>query len=768
MSGSALTVPPPRDDDHDDVAWALRAASAQWRREAVQDAIGWVRRAAETAVEVGAIDRAVELSKLAESLSGPQVQAVAPPPPVGARAAPTVEVEVDVEMDDDEVVLLDDVEDIDDVEDVEDVDDVEDGIVFDEPQIAPSVPPAKSSAPPPPSSLPPPAMSSAAAPRRTTTTSRGVDLPPSMRPSPSGLEIEEEELSEEEALEFGELQFEDEVETSRVSVGSAPPSPHAGPVSISSTGALSVDFSTAAEYATSGGRGTSLDEHEQLEKELGVDLSLRGHGAGSASEPRAPSVPQIPFVPERGGPVPMAAPSFEQGFPQRGGSDHEDVREAYDYDMPGSISPVPGRASVRPSSPPGASDRITSARSEPYDLAPSAELPPAAPAPIEPPSRPTTAPPPAMMSEPEERPSQLPPVDEGSLLPAPSARFGSRSVPPPSSIGSRPQTEVLSSAPEPDELDDMFAAISRPPPKPATGVPSVRFTSSGAEAPDLAPAPPGVLSEQAGVLSEQAGALSEQAGALSEQEGPILVDGIDLMEVPGLQDLPDEAARLLAQGAAIRSLGVREEVSAFSVLLVTAGSVQLMPTVADAACAYARRGEVLFTQGTFEDGVAVRVVGAEPGTRVALFDKEMLSAATSDCPWVFDELSEVANKYLAFAGGVLGPLGDSLDDMFRFMVLEKCSVKSKPAGVIIAEAGKPMDGMYILGGGSLEVLAPDGSVKEQLNLGDFVFPETVLSAGPASATVRAGGSGALVLYANRMGAHELLATCPPFIEILAG
>src|SRR5690606_33556114 len=114
MSGSVLTVPPPRDDDHDDVAWALRAASAQWRRDATADAIGWVRRAAETAEEIGSFDRAAELNRLATRLSGAPV-AVAPPPPPGARGSI---VDIEVVMEDAEI--LDDIEDLDDVEDLDD------------------------------------------------------------------------------------------------------------------------------------------------------------------------------------------------------------------------------------------------------------------------------------------------------------------------------------------------------------------------------------------------------------------------------------------------------------------------------------------------------------------------------------------------------------------------------------------------------------------------------------------------------------------------
>jgi hypothetical protein len=489
------------------------------------------------------------------------------------------------------------------------------------------------------------------------------------------------------------------------------------------------------------------DDHDQIEQELGIDLSVRLSG----SPPSAP-VPDLAALSGasrsfREESVHLGDPSasFGQSLAQEAPLPSVQApKGAYDDPFGSAVSPVPGRASVRPSRPPGSPDRVTSAASEPYGLAPSAQLPPTAPrfglgAPIEPPSSPTTAPPPAAMREPEERPSVLPEVQRESYP------TGHPSAPPPG--------PAISNAPEPDEVDDMFAAISRPPPKPAT-----RVLPSGA---GVAPAPPGL--EKSPDSSAPASQLVRQT-----EEGGILVDGIDLMEIPGLQDLPDDAALALARTARLVSLHRGEEVTSFGVALVTRGAVQLMPTVADAPCAHARKGEVLFTKGTLHTEVAVRAVGYDPGSRVAVFSQEALLEATSASPWVADELAEIADKYLAFAGAVLGPLGRSLDDMFRFMVLEKCTVKSKAPGAIIGQAGAPMDGMYILGGGTLELLNPDGSVSGELALGDFVFPETVLSAAPARQTIRAGKDGALVLFANRMGAHELLATCPPLIELLAG
>lgn len=245
------------------------------------------------------------------------------------------------------------------------------------------------------------------------------------------------------------------------------------------------------------------------------------------------------------------------------------------------------------------------------------------------------------------------------------------------------------------------------------------------------------------------------------------LDGVSLADVSGLQDLPEDAQAALVAGAQCRDLALHEEINSFGVALVLRGTVEIMPAVADASCAQARRGEVVFTRGSLEDAVALRVVASAPGTRVAIWSDEQLSEATAACPWVADDLALVADRYQALAGAVMGSLGDSLDAMFRGMVLDKCAVRRFDSGEVLLEAGNPVDGMYIVGAGWLELLGPDGKVAEELGPGDFLFPETILAAGAATATVRIGRRGALVLYASRMDAHELLATCPPFIELLA-
>lgn len=903
---SFLTVPPPFDDDHEDVAWALRAASAQWKREAHQDAIHWVRRASETAKELGASGRAAELSRLAQALSNASMPAVAPPPPPAAIAPPPwasaashrpsgpasvdyeivdVDVELDEEIeeldDNDEIELLDD-EGVETVEAIETIEEFEDASVRlpelasvpDQPSpislaasfpvaasapsaaslagdlnasatahgyrpvpppslppgvsaahpargrrsasdpppfSSPSTPPSSRSVPPP--SLPPSAeeldaspisesapsprssrpskrrnSSRAAAPRpstrpsatgtrratadgsstetsltrperqpvtpqrsragRTTTSPKLDRLPPSMRPVPSGLDLDEEAENElnldglpsrsrkSEGEEFDEL-FGEEAKTNRLDSDFPPPIPDLGPLSLEGSPVVPIEEQTAAEYAQL--RDRVQHDHDALERELGVDLSVRGVRsppvqAPSLLETRASFLaPEDDSEAQRISNYPSSFPGgVVSGLPTPPSLDLDPQIPELEV---GATSPIPGRASSRPS--PAsmlASPRTTSAPAEPYALAPSAAMPAVATSGprIEPPSRPTHAPPPSSMADPGLGYS---PIPEPTLTEA-----------------SYPDIPPTSAAPDADEFEELFAKISVPP--------AARTVTSEPLYQDA----PGF---DADFDEDKEGPRSVPAQPIRGADGEVLVDGLDLMEVDGFQDLPEDSALGLAQRAELRTLLVREEVNGFGLAIVTQGSVALMPASVDAICRIARKGEVISTRGTLADAISLRLVGLEEGSRIAVFSSSDLDAATISCPWVADELSAIADTYLAFAGAVLGPLGRSLDEMFRFMVLDKCSVKRKSAGDLIATGGKAMDGMYILGAGTLEVLGHDGVVMTRIAPGEFVFPDTVFSAAPAEHTVRAGQEGALLLYAPRMATHELLATCPPFIELLA-
>src|SRR5438034_3348139 len=60
--------PAAKDDDDDDVAWALSTAQVQWKRGSQADAVVWLRRAIDSAVAVGATWRAAELTRQTDEL----------------------------------------------------------------------------------------------------------------------------------------------------------------------------------------------------------------------------------------------------------------------------------------------------------------------------------------------------------------------------------------------------------------------------------------------------------------------------------------------------------------------------------------------------------------------------------------------------------------------------------------------------------------------------------------------------------------------------
>jgi hypothetical protein len=258
-----------------------------------------------------------------------------------------------------------------------------------------------------------------------------------------------------------------------------------------------------------------------------------------------------------------------------------------------------------------------------------------------------------------------------------------------------------------------------------------------------------------------------EAPAASE---PPRVGGLSLSEVIGLEDLPEESQQTLVRSADIHQLEPNDEVSGFGLALVLRGSVSVMPAVADYAAAQVKQGELVFTQGHLENGVELRVVANPGGAELATWDAAEFDAAIADCPWVGDDLRAVGDRFQALSGVTMGSMGDQLDDMLRALVVERCEVRRLLPGEVIVEAGKPLPGMVVLGAGRLEIVESSETaerVLEELAPGDFLFANEILQASPAPATARAGKAGALVLFAERKIAHELLVSVPPLLGIFA-
>jgi hypothetical protein len=242
---------------------------------------------------------------------------------------------------------------------------------------------------------------------------------------------------------------------------------------------------------------------------------------------------------------------------------------------------------------------------------------------------------------------------------------------------------------------------------------------------------------------------------------------VPLEELRGFEDLPEEVLHELAANVRVEKLDAGEEVGFFGAAVVTAGSVDILPAISDDSGAVAERGEVVFTRGSLPDSIALRVVAKIDGTRVAVWAPEVFEAAIAECPWVHDELRFIADFFIAVCGAALGPLGERLDPSLRTSVFKRLQVKALAPGEELLQAGANIPSLFVVGGGRLEVMAAD-AVERELAPGGFVFADCMMSAKPAPASVRAGRAGALVLYAPRGVAHELMMSVPPLLEVLAG
>jgi hypothetical protein len=256
---------------------------------------------------------------------------------------------------------------------------------------------------------------------------------------------------------------------------------------------------------------------------------------------------------------------------------------------------------------------------------------------------------------------------------------------------------------------------------------------------------------------------AEQGAATSNAE----LYGVRLADVRGFSDLPASALDKLVTQAKIERLEAGEEASFFSVALVLEGWVSLMPAIAESACATAVVGEVVFTEGTLDNGLMLRVVAGQDHVVVATWDSAAIAEATITCPWIADDLKLLADGFQALAGACLGPLGDRLDDSLRSIVTSRCEIRTLLPGEQLCAAKKPVPGMHIVGGGEVELVDENGRVVKTHGTGEFLFATQVLAGGGAPFLARAGSHGALVLFAPRMSAHELLVSVAPLLEILA-
>jgi hypothetical protein len=245
--------------------------------------------------------------------------------------------------------------------------------------------------------------------------------------------------------------------------------------------------------------------------------------------------------------------------------------------------------------------------------------------------------------------------------------------------------------------------------------------------------------------------------------------GVDLSEIDAFSDLPDDAREAFARAAVVHVLLRDEEISGFALALILDGSLDLAATILDTPAQRMEAGGVVRARGTLEHVAPVRLVAASETARVATWDERSVEEAFRTCPWVEDELRIAGDRLQALVGVTMGPLGERFDPQLRALVASRLTVRALAEHEVFAARGEPIPGLLVVGAGELELVGDDGVPEGTvIRAGDFLFPSEVLLAAPAPSTARAAKGGALVLFADRRVAQELLVTCPPLLEIFGG
>jgi hypothetical protein len=723
-------IPPVLDTDSEDVAWALQTADALWLRNERVDAIVWLRRAAQAAGDADDNDRALLLARAAAELSELVNQPVSvavemPPPP----SAPGVH---------------------DSIEEL-----------------------LQASAPGAP----------------------GADLPPMRPPAPSAAEAH--------AGMHNPWHDDETKELERPAI--------ARPESFDRP--LLDDQEELTETVTAIG-----DQHGKAVLPLGPNEIFDDDVITSAKgidKPFARNAAQArvvpPDAPTRPAPALEPPPEATSSTPGTGPA------------TPGT-GPVP-HAPVAAPAPPVSSQRpASSAKGAPL---PKAKGPPAAKAPSAPKSRrgappaprkpppvppPRKPPPPAPLPPPIVAPSDEPPTrassteflseaDLVSVPPSPLADSQTIHLPPGGGEGDSVTTRIAGEVADaflpsvdrealeesvetevqhrndiPGLAEAIAAAGTAPPPDateadmaPAVHESGTMATTSSVRLASL-PVPADEDLSDLAADPDIIAAIPREPERVTDRPVDVhRVGGKEVVELDGidaLTDIPDDEREAFAARATLHDLGADDEIVNFALALVISGDVDVVATVLDAA-ERLPAGTVLRSRGTNEKGFELRLVCRSQAARVATWPRAPVEAAFKSCPWVEDDLRIATDRIQALVGITSGPLADRMDASLRQEVVQRMTTRALAPNEVLLEKGQTVPALFLVGVNGLDLV--DGLRKTgDVIVGDFVFPNQVLGAGAAPQTVRAPPEGAVVLFADRKIAQELLVTCPPLLEILAG
>ena len=251
-------------------------------------------------------------------------------------------------------------------------------------------------------------------------------------------------------------------------------------------------------------------------------------------------------------------------------------------------------------------------------------------------------------------------------------------------------------------------------------------------------------------------------------DSAVRLEGVRLDGVDAFEGMPRAVHEMLASKAEIVELGPDEEVSGFGAALLLSGMATLCATIVDAPAHWARPGELLVAKGSLSDGIAVRVVGAGDGAKVAVWPRATVDQAFAGQAAAATRAKAFGDRLQALAGATMGPFGE-MDDEDRRALATDLSVRVLRPGQVWVEDGAPVPPIVIVGAGDIELYGPiSDETSEAIEPGGLVFPELCTHGGEAPSSARAGQNGALLLLAEAPAVAHMQARVPDLARRLRG
>ena len=453
-------------------------------------------------------------------------------------------------------------------------------------------------------------------------------------------------------------------------------------------------------------------------------------------------------------------------------------------------SPLASKPGVLKSVPPA---KVTSGSSPPPAKV-AASSPPAAAAVSSPPASAASSPPASIATSPASAASSppanvapsSPPPAKGTMPPAakvaPSVLTSVKAAPS-SPPAAKPSVAAPSASAPPAPSAAPPAAKARPatvpPPPPAAPAPadepvearSASFDPARATLPmmlEIEPRPVDVPSMRATIPMGLELPKEIEAFFEAQEAAPVLVEGVRLDEVDTFEGLPRPVLEMLAEKAEVVELAADEEVGGFGAALLLSGSAVLCATIVDAAAHWASPRELLVARGSLADGIAVRVVGAAAGAKVAVWPRALMDEVLAAHAAVQARARARGDRLQALAGATMGPFGEIEDDHRRALAAD-LAVRCLAPGEIWLEDGAPAPAIVLVGAGEMELYGPiSEETSEAIEPGGLVFPELCGLGGEAPSSARAGAGGALLLIAARDAAERMSARVPDLAKRLRG